>query len=571
MPRAIPSRSRDASRATSRVESSRRASRAASARVTATASALDASEDRNNASAPNRARSSITTGSPSASRSTRATCARDATGNVAVVAAVPAPVATARAPLAAVSETAVAPAASDETSALRAVPMCLAAPDDERRLVRASTRPRRARGVVRVGHAGAHRGGTRRRRGGVDAPQTRHACSVGRAQDRGREASRERVQTSQKNPSVASKRDGETEKTSRFVRGCAVRRQEKRRTRSTFPWRRRARAPPRGASRESLSSRSRRVRERAPSRAADTRRRASTSRGTRRVVAKVDARTRVRSRRSYPRGALSAPPRLPESPRLRRLSQTSRRATTTSSREPTATMGCSASKSPALALRGRGDGGPRLARARARPGRRAHCGARASGDPRGRPTRGTSREASRPTGARAETRRGRPRASPRSRRREGTCTSGTGTTPPWCGAAPRPRLPRGRARLLAVVLARARDAGRAELGPDVEWRLFWDRAGDARPRRRTPCTSSAAAANGGVSRATPSGARERGSPAPVPNAPRCDTRPAGPTRCMRVSASRCSPGRTRRSTERTRPAKTVRRRATTFRIQRVPG
>ena len=42
-------------------------------------------------------------------------------------------------------------------------------------------------------------------------------------------------------------------------------------------------------------------------------------------------------------------------------------------------------------------------------------------------------------------------------------------------------LPRGRARLLAVVLARARDASRAELGPDVEWRLFWDRAGDGDP------------------------------------------------------------------------------------------
>ena len=288
MPRAIPSRSRDASLATSRVESSRRASRAASARVTATASALDASEDRNNASAPNRARSSITTGSPSASYSTPRTCARDATGNVAVVAAVPAPVATARAPLAAVSETAVAPAASDET----------------RRFARADVSlPRSTTNVAWF-----------ERRRGRDAPEEWYAwvtpaptaaapaaAAAGWMPHRPDmvlrgarlrswpRASRERVQTSQK--IQASRQNGTAKQKRRrgSFEGARSRRQEKRRTRSTFPWRRRARAPPRGASRESLSSRKPpRPRARLLRAPPHTETRVD-SVGTRRVVAKVDS------------------------------------------------------------------------------------------------------------------------------------------------------------------------------------------------------------------------------------------------------------------------------------------
>ena len=142
-------------------------------------------------------------------------------------------------------------------------------------------------------------------------------------------------------------------------------------------------------------------------------------------------------------------------------------------------MGCSASKSPAPSA-----GGETAALGSRAPRETldgAHCGARASleipaddrraGPPARRLThRRASRDAARSTA----------RESPVAETR-GDVHVGDGddSTVVWRCPAPSD-FPAG-ARAYSPWFSRARDASRAELGPDVEWRLFWDRAGDGDP------------------------------------------------------------------------------------------
>ena len=142
-------------------------------------------------------------------------------------------------------------------------------------------------------------------------------------------------------------------------------------------------------------------------------------------------------------------------------------------------MGCSASKSPAPSA-----GGVTAALGSRAPRETldgAHCGARASleisaddrraGPPARRPThRRASRDASRSTA----------RESPVAETR-GDVHVGDGddSTVVWRCPAPSD-VPAG-ARACSPWFTRARDASRAESGPDVEWRLFWDLAGDGAP------------------------------------------------------------------------------------------
>lgn len=142
-------------------------------------------------------------------------------------------------------------------------------------------------------------------------------------------------------------------------------------------------------------------------------------------------------------------------------------------------MGCSASKSPAPSA-----GGVTAALGSRAPRETldgAHCGARASleipaddrraGPPARRLThRRASRDAVRSTA----------RESPVAETR-GDVHVGDGddSTVVWRCPAPSD-VPAG-ARAYSPWFTRARDASRAEPGPDVEWRLFWDRAGDGDP------------------------------------------------------------------------------------------
>ena len=142
-------------------------------------------------------------------------------------------------------------------------------------------------------------------------------------------------------------------------------------------------------------------------------------------------------------------------------------------------MGCSASKSPAPSA-----GGVTAALGSRAPRETldgAHWGARASleipaddrraGPPARRPThRRASRDASRSTA----------RESPVAETR-GDVHVGDGddSTVVWRCPAPSD-VPAG-ARACSPWFTRARDASRAESGPDVEWRLFWDLAGDGAP------------------------------------------------------------------------------------------
>ena len=388
--------------------------------------------------------------------------------------------ATARAPLAAVSETAsTRPRRRTRRDASR-VPIC---PCRVRRRTSPGSSVDAAATRPRSGTRGSRRRPPRRlppppRRGGC--PTDPDMVLRGRASDRGRERranafkqvkkSKRRVKTGRRN-----------RKTSRFVRaaGRVVKRNDARARRflggAERVRRLAARVESRASSRKPPRPRARLLR--APRRT--RRRRGGDSVGTRRVVAKA---ADSGGGGGAVRGLAAPSPRLRDFPRPRALDVFHRRQRHVPRRRRHASrprpMGCSASRSPRP---------PRLlgvtakASARARrardPGRRA-LWARASleipADDRraGPPARRlTHRRASR------DAARSNARESPVAETR-GTCTSGTGddSTVVWRCPAPSD-FPAG-ARAYSPWFSRARDASRAELGPDVEWRLFWDRAGD---------------------------------------------------------------------------------------------